>query len=318
MDYPRPIMNVHHLELFYYVAKHGGISEAVRNIPYGIQQPAVSAQVIQLEQHLGVTLFQRRPFELTSAGQDLYDFIEPFFGRLEEVARKLQGGTAHHIRIGASEIVLREHLPQIVQRVRDKFPQLTFTLREGYQQQAENWLEHQEIDLAMTLLGGNLPPAASTRPMLRLPLILIVPKRSPIKSAEELWRQDKIADALITLPAYEGMCRNFQQGLAKRGVDWLPSIEVSSLRLIEIYVINGYGIGLFPDVPTLRLPPELRALPLPDFAPVIFGAVWRGKLTPLIQCFLDATEARARELLQAKPELAAQYLPSADKSGRPG
>ena len=37
-------MNVHHLELFYYVARHGGISQAVRHIPYGIQQPAVSGQ----------------------------------------------------------------------------------------------------------------------------------------------------------------------------------------------------------------------------------------------------------------------------------
>lgn len=62
-------MNVHHLELFYYVAKHGGIMPAVRNIPYGIQQPAVSAQVAQLEEFLGVTLFQRRPFALTPAGE---------------------------------------------------------------------------------------------------------------------------------------------------------------------------------------------------------------------------------------------------------
>ena len=72
-------MNVHHLELFYYVAKHGGIMPAVRNIPYGIQQPAVSAQVAQLEEFLGVTLFQRRPFALTPAGEKLYQFIRPFF-----------------------------------------------------------------------------------------------------------------------------------------------------------------------------------------------------------------------------------------------
>ncbi len=56
-------MNVHHLELFYYVARHGGITEAVRNIPYCIRQPAVSGQVAQLEEYLGVTLFQRRPFK---------------------------------------------------------------------------------------------------------------------------------------------------------------------------------------------------------------------------------------------------------------
>jgi len=42
-------MNIHHLELFYFVAKHGGIAGAVRNIPYGIQQPAVSGQIAKLE-----------------------------------------------------------------------------------------------------------------------------------------------------------------------------------------------------------------------------------------------------------------------------
>ena len=72
-------MNVHHLELFYYVAKHGGIMPAVRNIPYGIQQPAVSAQVAQLEEFLGVTLFQRRPFALTPPGEKLYAFVAAVF-----------------------------------------------------------------------------------------------------------------------------------------------------------------------------------------------------------------------------------------------
>lgn len=61
-------MNIHHLELFYYVATHGGISEAVRHMPYGIQQPAVSSQILQLEDDLGVKLFNRRPFQLTEAG----------------------------------------------------------------------------------------------------------------------------------------------------------------------------------------------------------------------------------------------------------
>src|SRR5580698_3379308 len=87
---PTQAMNVHHLELFFYVAKHGGIMPAVRNIPYGIQQPAVSAQVAQLEEYLGTTLFQRRPFGLTAEGEKLYRFIEPFFGNLEKIAGELQ------------------------------------------------------------------------------------------------------------------------------------------------------------------------------------------------------------------------------------
>ena len=95
-----PHMNIHHLELFYYVAKFGGISEAVRNMPYGIQQPAMSGQVIQLEEFLGTTLFQRRPFQLTTEGKELYDFICPFFDNLDTVATRLRGGEGQ-IRIGS-------------------------------------------------------------------------------------------------------------------------------------------------------------------------------------------------------------------------
>src|SRR4051812_30271422 len=195
-------MNVHHLELFYYVARFGGISEAVRNIPYGIQQPAVSSQIIQLEQFLGVTLFQRRPFELTSAGDELYKFISPFFGNLERMTEKLQGGTAHSIRIGASEIILRDHLPDMVQEVRKKFPTLKMVLREGYQPQVEQWLDRQEIDLGFTLLGGK-GAGGKTQRLLDLPLVLLVAKSSPVQTPEDLWQRDKIEEPLISLPANE-------------------------------------------------------------------------------------------------------------------
>ena len=117
-------MNIHHLELFYYVARHGGIMAAVRNIPYGIQQPAVSGQVAQLEEDLGVTLFHRRPFSLTPQGKELYDFIRPFFDNLTPMAEKLRGGIARHLRVAASEIVLRDYLPVILQELYGLFRKL--------------------------------------------------------------------------------------------------------------------------------------------------------------------------------------------------
>src|SRR5579859_1617523 len=111
-------MNVHHLELFYYVAKYKGIMPAARNMPYGIQQPAVSLQISQLEEHLGVTLFQRRPFELTAEGQKLFQFIRPFFSGLGKIEGELQGGQDRHIRIGAATIVLRDYLPNLFDGIR--------------------------------------------------------------------------------------------------------------------------------------------------------------------------------------------------------
>jgi DNA-binding transcriptional LysR family regulator len=290
------LMNVHHLELFYYVARHQGIAEAVRNIPYGIQQPAVSGQIIALEDFLGVKLFQRRPFILSPAGQELYEFIKPFFSNLEPMTKKLQGGTAHHIRIGASEIVLRDHVPYFIGQVKKKFPQLRLTLREGYQPQIETWLEREELDLGFTLIGDNPPPGIQSAPLLSLPLMLLVPKASRFKTADDILLQDKIDSALINLPANEAITRNFQKGLARRGVDWFPSIEVSSLHLIETYVANGHGIGLFVKIPTTKLHKDIRMLPLPDFPPVSFGALWKGRPTPIMQAFLDEARARSVEV----------------------
>jgi DNA-binding transcriptional LysR family regulator len=87
------LMNVHHLELFYYVARHGGIMPAVRNIPYGIQQLAVSSQIAQLEEFLGATLFHRRPFVLTPEGEKLYELIRPFFFKPRKDCGRIAGRT---------------------------------------------------------------------------------------------------------------------------------------------------------------------------------------------------------------------------------
>lgn len=290
------MLNVHHLELFYYVARFGGISEAVRNIPYGIQQPAVSAQVIQLEDYLGVTLFQRRPFVLSASGEKLFEFIRPFFDNLERVAEELQGGAGQQIRIGSSQIVLRDHLPAVVQNVRKKFPRLKLVLREGYQPQLETWLQRQEIDLAITLLDAKGPPGLHSLPFLKIPLVLMVNKKSKITSAEELWKRDKIEEPLLSLPATEGFCKNFQQGLARMNIDWFPSIEVSSLELIQTYVESGYGIGLTVAIPKAKISDQIRVLPLEGFAPVTFGVLWQGKQKPLAELFIAELKKRAESV----------------------
>ena len=292
-------MNIHHLELFYYVAKHGGITEAVRNIPYGIQQPAVSGQVAQLEDYLGVTLFQRRPFALTPAGEKLFKFIQPFFSGLDQIATELQGGQTRQIRIGASTIVLRDHFPEFFRSLRKRYPNLRMALREGYQAELESLLEKEELDLAVTLIEKKSAPGIRSTALLELPLALLVEKGSGLTSADQFWKKDRIQEPLICLPDAEAICKHFQQGLSRLGVDWFPSIEVSSIDLIETYVANGLGVGLSVQVPKAEIPANLQALELPkkDFAPVVVGVLWRGKTSALLQILLDELQVRARRLL---------------------
>lgn len=287
-------MNIHHLELFYYVAKHGGISEAVRNMPYGIQQPAISGQVIQLEEFLGVTLFHRRPFSLTPPGRELFDFIKPFFDNLTPMAEKLQGGISQHLRIAASEIMLRDHLPPMLQELQQQFPKLKVTLREGYDPEVINWLQQQEIDLAVCLLGARPPAGINVIPMFKMPLVLLVPKRSKLASAQELWQRDRIEDSLITVPSNEPIRRAFQEGLARLKVDWFSGIEVSTVEMVQTYVANGYGIGVTVRVPKMKYHPQVRLLPLEGFEAVTFGVLWQGRRTVLLEALFKILEKAAR------------------------
>lgn len=293
-------MNVHHLELFYYVAKHGGISEAVRNMPYGIQQPAVSGQVIQLEEFLGVTLFQRRPFALTAPGQELYDFIKPFFANLTPMAEKLRGGVVQHLRIAASETVLSSFLPEMLQELKGAFPKLKVSLREAYHPEVVTLLQAQEIDLSIGLLGGKPPGGIQAISLFDLPLALLVPRTSKLKSADELWEQDRIEESLITVPSNEPMRRAFQEGLAKRKVDWIGGIEVSSVEMVQNYVAHGYGIGVTVDLPELKLHATVRVLPLPDFPRVTFGVLWQGRRSAVLNGMIQILEKRVAQLTKQR------------------
>jgi DNA-binding transcriptional LysR family regulator len=289
-------MNVHHLELFYYVARYGGISEAVRNIPYGIQQPAVSGQIAQLEDFLGTTLFHRRPFALTAGGEKLYRFIEPFFGGLDAMANELRGGATHLLRIGAADIILRDHLPEVLRAVRKEFPSLRFTLRSEYLPQLESLLQRDEIDVVVTLMEGKPPGGVHSDVLLKLPMLLLVRAENPVTHANQLWQQDKIDDPLICLPATEVLSKAFQQGLTRIGVDWFPRLEINSTDSIEAYVAGGFGIGLTVAIPKMKMSPKVRALELPGFPQVTLAAMWRSKPSPPLSKLLAEMRAGARRM----------------------
>jgi DNA-binding transcriptional LysR family regulator len=157
-------------------------------------------------------------------------------------------------------------------------------------------LEQDEIDVAITLTEKKIPAGFQSLRLLELPLVLLVEKGSRFTAAEELWKLDKIEEALICLPPTESPARLFLQQLKRLGVDWFPGIEASSTDLIETYVANGLGIGLSVAIPKKAFPANVRVLPLPDFPRITIGALWRGKKTPFVEAFLTESKLQAGAL----------------------
>ena len=282
-------MNVHYLELFYYVAKFGGITAAVRRMPYGIQQPAVSAQLLKLEEQLNTRLFQRRPFALTSPGQELYDFIEPFFSGLPRLGERISGRGDQHLRLGASTTVLGYFLPAILDRIKKPLPDLKITLRQLSPLDVEQALLGDELDLAITA-PGVAASRLKKKTLLKIPLVLLVPESSRWKTFGDLRRMANdtfITEPLIGVPPHEPLNQLFEEGLVKQGVQWPVQLEVNQMELVPRYVSHGFGCGVYPDVPGWPLAQGVRALPLKGFPLMDVAVVHRGHLSPVGKQLVD-------------------------------
>lgn len=302
-SYTRQPMNVHYLELFYYVAKHEGITQAVRKMPYGIQQPAVSAQLLKLEEELNVKLFQRRPFLLTEAGKTLFEFIEPFFSKLPRIASQLKGEEEQHLRLGASQTVLAHYLPILLKQLRKDHPHIRLTLRQVNPSDAETLLLDEQIDLAVSVLHGR--PATGLRciELINTPLALLAHRDAKHASFKTLLKQARngaIPFPLVSLPPEERISQIFQKQLNKLRVQWDPEIVVNQLALVQSYVAEGFGYGVYAEVPGLRLRKAVRRIALPDFPEVTIGCLHRAYVNPVTQHFMDSAQELVASLRQLR------------------
>ncbi|MFC5049467.1 LysR substrate-binding domain-containing protein [Rubritalea spongiae] len=289
-------MNVHHLELFYFVAKYEGITAAVRKMPYGIQQPAVSGQILQLEEELGVKLFNRRPFALTPAGEMLYDFAYPFFTGLPDIEERLKGEDGKHLRIAASASVLGNHLPEVLEQLKLKIPELRLTLRDVEPAEVYSQLTNQQSDIALTVLHGKLDEGLRSEKLMEIPLVLLVPSSCKVTKLEELIRkkQDGVGFEaklpLVGLPENEALSQIFQNGIEAMDVDWLPSMEVNALDVIQRYVSRGFGAGVGVGIPGVSPVEGVDVIPLDGFDPLVVGAIYQGAPKPIANEFINVAK----------------------------
>ena len=249
---------------------------------------AACGQILSLEDDLGVKLFERSPFKLTTLGEELYEFDRPFFENLHATAERLRQTSSPSLRIGASELVLRDYLPAVLEQVKAHEPKLRLSLRSGLQADVEKWLLEREIDVAIVPLQNKPTAKLRCERLLRMPLALLVHRRSKLKSAEDLWRKDVIEEPLICLPATEMITRVFQNGLQQRKIDWPHTIEASSVGLVTRYVANGYGVGVSVAASEAVKHKDVRVLPLEDFDSIEIALLSNGKPTPLVEHVLEA------------------------------
>jgi DNA-binding transcriptional LysR family regulator len=209
-------------------------------------QPAISAQVRQLEQELSTALFERfgSRISLTTAGKIFAEYAEQLLDlrrRAQDTIAELDRNPRGELVIAANEATCIYVLPQVFSEYKQQFPAVQLQVDRSYGARVVEAVMENIADFGMTQL-----PVQEKRLQVvnihRDEIRLIVPGRHPLADKKQVFAQD-IVDSPLLLPK-SGVTR-------ARLNEWLElvednvsiSMELDSTEMMKRFVMAGLGIS---------------------------------------------------------------------------
>ncbi|MEN5028466.1 LysR family transcriptional regulator [Pseudomonas sp. Ps21-P2] len=278
---------IRELKTFVCVARRGTFAAAGREV--GLTQSAVSAQIKNLEDALGVTLFDRtgRAATLNAAGQRAVALAEEMlqlFGRMgsPDSANDFRGA----LRIGAISTAQTGILPQALVALRSKAPFIEASLVPGVSLNLLSQVDAGELDLAIMIKPPfALPKELHAEVLAREPFVLITPSGMhgddprQILSDHPFIRYDQ--------RSFGG--RRVTQFLRERKLEVRQTLELDELDAIVKMVRAGLGVALVPMAGLwLEHAEDVRIIDLGEltfFREIVLVSKYLQRHTPLLELF---------------------------------
>jgi len=251
------MMELRHLRAFLAVAQHAHFTQAARAI--GLAQPALSQHIAQLEETLGVRLFER-----TRKGARLTDPGRAFRPRAERVLAELEAARSDaqdfhavlrgRVVIGAIASIASLRLPVALARFRARYPGIELALREHHSATLMTLLIAGELDLAVIHAGSirgrparplRTPELASTR-LAQEDLVLVLPRRHPLAGARSVAFADLAAEPFVVYSQGSTLRDVVIAAGAASGFAPRIALEASGNDTVRAFVAAGFGVALLP------------------------------------------------------------------------
>lgn len=242
-------MNIDNIKTFYKVAETKSFTQAARDLY--LTQPAVSQQIQNLENALGVTLFDRgrRKVILTSEGEILFTYAQKIFGLLHELEcafenlNELQHG---HVCIGATAIMGTYYLPQYIAMFHALHPGVKITLCIKNSHLVAELVHQDALDLAF---GGSSAahPGLSRHFLHRESLIVVCARSSPLLlRPQPLKAEDLIGESLILRETGTRVTNKVLAWFRERGIHEPSLLTVNNMEATKALVRAGLGVTILP------------------------------------------------------------------------
>ena len=243
--------NLELYRVFYTVAKCGSLTKAAEELY--ISQPAVSQSVKQLENQLGISLFNRthRGMELSAQGGKLiFSRVEQALRLIEEaenMIEQLNTSATGTIRIGASDMIFEYFLADKIVEYHEKFPAVKIELISDLSPRTLEALKDNRCDVCFVNLPIDLDPELSVYgDCMRLTDVFITNEKH-IELTEGTIPLSRLQEYPLILLEQGTVARRSLNGfLQNLGIDLRPSIEIGSWDLMKRLVIRGMGVGCMP------------------------------------------------------------------------
>lgn len=245
------MVNLDLYRVFYTVATCGSLTRAAEKLY--ISQPAVSQSVKQLENQLGVTLFNRthRGMELSAQGGKLiFDEVEralALLGEAENRVLQMKTSAKGTVRIGASDTIFEYFLADKIVDFHERFPAVKIELMADLTPDTIEKLKADRCDIAFV----NLPVSVDAELELygncmRLNDIFVTGEKYKELAEGNASLEQMKKYPLILMDKNTVSRRAVDNFFHTVGIDLSPSIEVGSWDLMKRLVLRGMGIGIIP------------------------------------------------------------------------
>ena len=259
-------MLIRSLRSYLALHRYGTIVAAAEKVH--LSQAAVSVQLKNMEDELGIALFLRtkRSLEFTSAGRQLVPLAEKMVSIYEEM-KALKGGgpIGGFLSLGVINSALGGVLPQLLKEMTQTNPGLEVKIIAGISGELVTQVNRGTLDMAIvTEPPQRFPTNLSVHYLYSEPFALLTPADVPY---QDLLQAFKSSTPYIAFDRSTWAGQMIDEFLLKRGVMTKPSMELNSLDAIAALVRQGLGISIVPLIrgAAWHESPNLNVVRLPNF-----------------------------------------------------
>lgn len=301
-------MEIRQLRTFQTVARFLSFNRAADELHYA--QSSISAQILALEEELGVQLFDRlgRRILLTEAGQRLLQYSEKILDLADETpsgvagARELRGS----LTVKVPETLNIHRLPPVVSRFRSLHPKVRLRFVSCSHEGLPKDLRKGMTDLAFLLTESIQAADIEAEVMGIEPLVLVSSPSHRLAALSEVCAGDLQGE---TIPLSTVDCsyrRSLESILRSENVRYEPSLEFNSVEALKRSVMAGVGVTVLPEINVAEEVSRglLRVLPWADEKLEVAALmIWYKEkwISPTLAAFMNVAREVLCETYGSKP-----------------